>query len=47
MRLGTLCMLALAVLDGQNIAHLTTAVFTAAFVPMKNQINALQKTAQS
>jgi hypothetical protein len=36
-----------AVLDGQNIAHLTTAVFTAAFVPMKKQIDALQKTAQS
>ncbi len=35
-----------AVLDGQNIAHLTTAVFTAAFVPMKKQIEALQKTAQ-
>jgi hypothetical protein len=36
-----------AVLDGQNIAHLTTAVFSAAFVPMKKQIDALQKSALS
>jgi hypothetical protein len=33
--------------DGQHIAQLTTAIFTAAFVPVKRQIEALQKTAQS
>jgi hypothetical protein len=33
-----------AVSDGQNIAHLTTAVFTAAFEPVKQQIDAVQKT---
>ncbi len=33
-----------AVSDSQNIAHLTAAVFTAAFDPVKKQIEALQKT---
>ncbi|MGD0102667.1 MAG: phasin family protein [Rhodopila sp.] len=33
-----------AVTDSQNIAHLTAAVFTAAFEPVKKQIEALQKT---
>jgi hypothetical protein len=33
-----------AVRDCQNIAQLTAAVFTAAFVPVKKQIDALQKT---
>jgi hypothetical protein len=33
-----------AVSDSQNIAHLTTAVFTAAFEPVKKQIEAAQKT---
>jgi len=36
-----------AVSDSQHIAQLTTAVFTAAFEPVKKQIEALQKTAQS
>jgi phasin family protein len=34
-----------AVSDGRHIAHLTTAVFTAAFEPVKKQIEAMQKTA--
>jgi phasin family protein len=34
-----------AVSDSQNIAHLTAAVFTAAFDPVKQQIEALQKKA--
>lgn len=34
-----------AVADSQNIAHLTAAVFTAAFEPVKKQIEAAQKTA--
>ena len=34
-----------AVSDSQNIAHLTKAVFAAAFEPMKKQIEAVQKTA--
>jgi hypothetical protein len=33
-----------AVSDSQNIAQLTTAVFTAAFEPVKKQIEAVQKT---
>jgi phasin family protein len=33
-----------AVSDSQNIASLTTAVFTAAFEPVKQQIEAVQKT---
>ena len=33
-----------AVKDGQHIAQLTTAVFTAAFEPMKKQIEAVQKS---
>ena len=33
-----------AVSDSQHIAHLTSAVFTAAFEPMKKQIEAAQKT---
>jgi len=36
-----------AVSDSQHIAQLTTAVFTAAFEPVKKQIEAVQKTAQS
>ena len=35
-----------AVSDSQHIAQLTTAVFTAAFEPVKKQIEALQKTAR-
>jgi hypothetical protein len=34
-----------AVTDSQKIAHLTAAVFTSAFEPVKKQIEALQKTA--
>ncbi len=34
-----------AVTDSQNIAHLTAAVFTAAFEPVKKQIEAMQKPA--
>jgi hypothetical protein len=34
-----------AVADSQNIAKLTAAVFTAAFEPVKQQIQSLQKTA--
>jgi hypothetical protein len=34
-----------AVTDSQNIAHLTAAVFTAAFDPVKKQIESMQKTA--
>ena len=34
-----------AVSDSQNIAHLTAAVFTAAFDPVKQQIEALQRKA--
>ena len=33
-----------AVSDSQNIPQLTTAVFTAAFEPVKKQIEAVQKT---
>jgi phasin family protein len=33
-----------AINDSRNIAQLTTAVFTAAFEPMKKQIEATQKT---
>ena len=33
-----------AVRDSQHIAQLTTAVFTAAFEPVKKQIEAVQKT---
>ena len=36
-----------AVSDSQHIAQLTTAVFTAAFEPVKKQIEAVQKTAQT
>jgi phasin family protein len=32
-----------AVADGQHIAQLTSAVFTAAFQPMKSRIEAVQK----
>jgi hypothetical protein len=32
-----------AVTDSQNIAHLTAAVFTAAFEPVKKQVETLQK----
>src|SRR5271167_4611412 len=35
-----------AVTDGRHIAHLCSAVFTAAFEPVKQQIEAVQKTAQ-
>jgi phasin family protein len=35
-----------AVSDSRHIAQLTTAVFTAAFEPVKKQIEAMQKTAQ-
>ena len=35
-----------AVSDSRHIAHLTTAVFTAAFEPVKKQIEAMQKTEQ-
>ena len=34
-----------AVSDSRHIAQLTTAVFTAAFEPVKKQIDAMQKTA--
>ena len=33
--------------DSQHIAQLTTAVFTAAFEPVKKQIEALQKTSRN
>ena len=36
-----------AVKDGQHIAQLTTAVFTAAFEPMKKQIEAVQKSTRT
>jgi hypothetical protein len=36
-----------AVADSQNIAKLTTAVFTAAFEPVKKQIEAVQKSVVS
>jgi phasin family protein len=36
-----------AVSECRHIAQLTTAVFTAAFEPVKKQIEALQKTAQT
>ncbi len=36
-----------AVSDSQHIAQLTTAVFTAAFEPVKKQIEAVQKTART
>ena len=36
-----------AVSDSQHIAQLTTAVFTAAFEPVKRQIEAVQKTMQT
>ena len=36
-----------AVRDSQHIAQLTTAVFTAAFEPVKKQIEAVQKTART
>ena len=36
-----------AVRDSQHIAQLTTAVFTAAFEPVKKQIEAMQKTTQT
>ncbi len=36
-----------AVSDGRHIAQLTTTVFTAAFEPVKKQIEALQKTAHT
>ena len=36
-----------AVNDSRHIAQLTTAVFTAAFEPVKKQIEAVQKTAQT
>jgi hypothetical protein len=36
-----------AVRDSQHIAQLTTAVFTAAFEPVKKQIEAVQKSAQT
>jgi len=36
-----------AVSDSQRIAQLTTAVFTAAFEPVKKQIQAVQKTART
>jgi phasin family protein len=36
-----------AVADSRHIAQLTTAVFTAAFEPVKKQIEAVQKTARS
>jgi hypothetical protein len=36
-----------AVGDSQRIAQLTTAVFTAAFEPVKKQIEAVQKTAKT
>ena len=36
-----------AVSDSRHIAQLTTAVFTAAFEPVKKQIEAVQKTTQT
>ena len=36
-----------AVSDSRHIAQLTTSLFTAAFAPVKKQIEALQKTAQT
>jgi phasin family protein len=36
-----------AVSDSQHIAQLTTAVFTAAFEPVKKQIEAVRKTAHT
>jgi phasin family protein len=36
-----------AVSDSRHIAQLTTAVFTAAFEPVKKRIEAVQKTAQT
>ena len=36
-----------AVTDSRHIAELTTAVFTAAFAPVKKQIEAVQKTART
>jgi len=36
-----------AVSDSRHIAQLTTAVFTAAFEPVKKQIEAVQKTAKT
>ena len=36
-----------AVADSRHIAQLTTAVFTAAFKPVKKQIEAVQKTART
>ncbi len=36
-----------AVADSRHIAQLTTAVFTAAFEPVKKQIEAVQKTARN
>ena len=36
-----------AVKDSQHIAQLTTAVFTAAFEPMKKQIEAVQKSTRT
>src|SRR5271170_263038 len=36
-----------AVSDSQHIAQLTTAVFTAAFEPVKKRIEAVQKSAQA
>ncbi len=36
-----------AVSDSHHIAQLTTAVFTAAFEPVKKQIEAVQKTART
>ena len=36
-----------AVSDSQRIAQLTTAVFTAAFEPVKKQIEAVKKSAQT
>jgi len=36
-----------AVRDSQHIAQLTTAVFTAAFEPVKKQIEAVQKSART
>ena len=36
-----------AVSDSRHIAQLTTSVFTAAFAPVKKQIEAVQKTAQT
>jgi hypothetical protein len=36
-----------AISDSQHIAQLTTTVFTAAFEPVKKQIEALQKTART